>query len=135
MKARILAGMSKGQAQETERKENSKRRNAEKKKEKDEVQLRKHGGQGLRGAARQTTREEDARQFRGTLQPRKRGLPAAGRGKQVRKGKGLSKKSVGRAMREGRRARWGRGRRAGSAQCTDARGRRPTQHRGAPKAA
>ena len=76
-----------------ERKESSKMRKAEKKKEKDEVQLRKHGGQGLGGAARQTTREEDARQFRGTLQPHKRGLPAAGRGTPVKKGKGLSKKT------------------------------------------
>ena len=56
MKARVLAGMSKGQAYGTVRKENSKRRNAEKKKEKGDcevhMQLRKHGGQGLRGAAR-----------------------------------------------------------------------------------
>ena len=79
VKARILAGMSNEQAQETERHENCKRRNSEKKKEKDEVQLREHGGKGLQGAARQTTREEDARQFRGVLQPRKRGLPVAGR--------------------------------------------------------
>lgn len=65
----------------------------EKKKEKDEVELRKHGGQGLQGAARQTTKEEDERQFRGTLQPRKKGLTAAGRGKQVKKRKGLIKKT------------------------------------------
>ena len=93
LKARILAGMKKGQAQEAERKASTKRRKAEKKKEKNEIQLRKHGGQGLGGAARQTTREEDARQFRGTLQPSKRGLPAAGRGKSGKKGKGLSKKT------------------------------------------
>ena len=68
-----------------------------------------HGGQGLLSAARQTmaTKEEDERQFRGTLQPRKKGLPAAERGKQVKKRKGLSKKTkaacmAGRAMQEGR---------------------------------
>ena len=93
MKERILAGMTKEQAQEAERNENSKRRKAEKKKEKDQVELRKHGGQGLQGAARQTTKEEDERQFRGTLQPRKKGLTAAGRGKQVKKRKGLIKKT------------------------------------------
>ena len=95
MKERILAGMTKEPAREAERNENSKRRNAEKKKENDEVELRKHRGQRLQGAARQTrtTKEGDVRQFRDTLQPRKRGLPAAGRGKQVKKGKGLSKKT------------------------------------------
>ena len=51
------------------------------------------GSLGLGGTARQTTREEDARQFKGTLQPHKKGLPAAGRWKPVRKGKGLSKKT------------------------------------------
>ena len=85
--ARILAGMAKAQAQEAERNENSKRRKVGKKKEKNEVELRRHGGQGLLSAAQQTTKEEDERQFRGTLQPREKGLPAAGRGKQVKKRK------------------------------------------------
>ena len=71
MKARIIAGMTKAQAKETERDENRERTNTEKKKEKDEVELRRHGGEGLRGAARLTTREEDERQFRSTLRPRK----------------------------------------------------------------
>ena len=84
---RRLAGMTKAEAQEAERRENAKRRNASTKKEKDEVQRRKHGGQVLGDAAQQTTREEDKRQFKSTLQPlcHKRGLPAAERGKKVKK--------------------------------------------------
>ena len=93
VKARILAGMTKAKAKETEREENREKRNAEKKREKDAVELRRHGGKGLRGAARHTTREEDERQFRGTLRPRKQGLPAAGRGKKAKKGRGLSKRT------------------------------------------
>ena len=85
-----LAGMMKAEAQEAERKENTKRRKAETENEKDEVQRRKHGGQGPGGTctAQQTTREEDKRQFKGTLQ-HTRGLPAAGRGREVRKVQGL----------------------------------------------
>ena len=43
--------------------------------------------------ATRTTKEENERQYRRTLRPHKRGLPAAGKGRKGKKGKGLSKRT------------------------------------------
>ena len=89
---RVLAGMTQETANETERKGSAKQRKAAAQQDKDRVQYRQHG-QGLDGVVTRTTREEDERQYRQTLQPHKRGLPAAGKWRKGKKGKGLSKRT------------------------------------------
>ena len=92
VRERVLAGMTREEAQKTVRKESAKQRKAAVRLDKDRVQHRQHG-QGLDGVAMRTTREENERQYGQALRPHKRGLPAAGKGRKVKKVTGLSKRT------------------------------------------
>ena len=80
VRERVLAGMTREKAKETERKASAKQRKVAARQDRDRVQYRQHG-QGLDGVATRTTREENESQYGRALRPHKRGLPAAGEGR------------------------------------------------------
>ena len=92
VRERVLAGMTREGAQEAVRKASAKQRKAAARHDKDRVQHRQHG-RGLDGVATRTTREENESQYGQALRPHKRGLPAAGKERKVKKVTGLSKRT------------------------------------------
>ena len=136
VRERVLAGMAREEAHEAVRKASAKQRKAAARQDKDRVQHRQHG-RGLDGVATRTTREENESQYGQALRPHKRGLPAAGKGRKGKKGKGLSKRTKA-ACRAGDG--WSRDavreeEAEGNVLCWGAAGQQPTLHWAVQKAA